>query len=257
MINLCANASYAMRERGGVLTVTLDEVDVDRQNGVPHEEIRKGRYVKLTVSDTGPGISSEIIPRIFDPFFTTKKMGEGTGMGLSVVHGIVKSHLGFIDVQSKPGTGTTFAVFFPVLERKTEEEVPLSSRIEPPTGNERILLVDDEPQLVALGKEMLQSLGYRVDTATSSLEAANMLLAAKDGFDLVITDQTMPEMTGLELAKVILSHRPDIPIILYTGFSELITDEKLNNSGIYKMVLKPLDTLQLAAVVREALDRKI
>ncbi|MHB8810184.1 MAG: ATP-binding protein [Desulfobulbaceae bacterium] len=256
LLNLCTNASYAMREHGGILTVTLEEVEVRRQGNVLPREMQEGRYARLSVSDTGQGISPEIIQRIFDPFFTTKKLGEGTGMGLSVVHGIVKSHRGFIDVHSEPGQGATFDVFFPVLEKKPEAALAGPSQAQPPTGTELILLVDDELQLVALGKKILESLGYRVDTTTSSLEAMRMFLARKDAYDLVITDQTMPEMTGLELAKIIVRHRPGLPIILNTGYSELITDERLKDSGICKVVMKPLDILHLAEVVREVIDRK-
>ena len=256
MINLCANASYAMREQGGILTVSLAQVEVDGKSGILHQEIREGRYVQLSVSDTGHGIPLEIIQRIFDPFFTTKKLGEGTGMGLSVVHGIVKSHNGFIDVRSTPGEGSTFDVFFPVLEGALAEALAATDQVQPPTGNERVLLVDDEPQLVQICGKMLEALGYRVDSTTSSLKAMEMFLAGQGAYALVITDQTMPEMTGLDLAKLLLRHQPDLPVILITGYSELLTEERLKASGIFKVMMKPPNIMQLALAVREAIDRR-
>jgi PAS domain S-box-containing protein len=252
LMNLCSNAAYAMREKGGVLEIRLSDVDVSSDGAASHLELDPGPYVKLTVSDTGHGMDRATIERIFDPFFTTKKPGEGTGMGLAVVHGIVKSCGGAIVVDSDPGKGTAFEVFFPRIEGDSLTEADLVAPMA--TGNERILFVDDEEDLVDMAQQMLERLGYSVVATTSSLEALEVFKAQPDHFALVITDQTMPHMTGADLAKELMRIRPDIPIILCTGFSEVISAEEAKTLGIREFVMKPFATREIAEIARHVLD---
>ena len=239
-MNLCTNAAHAMRERQGELKVSLVPVNIEPSDDlIIHHDLSPGKYLRLTVSDTGAGIDNEIIDRIFDPFFTTKKPGEGTGLGLSVVHGIVKSYGGTITVQSEVGKGTEFNVYLPLL---TEVEDKQEAKVEAPIpgGKERILFVDDEAALVQLATSTLSGLGYEVIGRTSSLEALELFRARPDRFDLVITDMTMPNMTGSELAQQLMRIRPDIPVILCTGFSEAITQEKARALGVREFIMKPI-----------------
>jgi PAS domain S-box-containing protein len=255
LMNLSSNAAYAMREKGGVLEVSLADVDIYPDGAAPpHLDLKPGPYLKLTVSDTGHGIERAIMERIFDPFFTTKRPGEGTGMGLAVVHGIVKSYGGAIVVDSEPGRGSTFDVFFPRIEGKFLPEVDSAAPM--PTGNERILFVDDEEDLVDMVQQMLERLGYSVVVKTNSLEALEVFKVQPDQFALVITDQTMPYMAGVDLAKELMRIRPDIPIILCTGFSEVISAEEAKALGIREFVMKPFATRELAETIRRALDSK-
>jgi CheY-like chemotaxis protein len=207
------------------------------------------------VSDTGAGIDKEIMDRIFDPFFTTKKPGEGTGLGLSVVYGIVKSYGGTITVESEVGKGTEFNVYLPLL---TEVEVKQQAKVEAPIpgGKERILFVDDEAALVKLATSMLSRLGYEVIGRTSSLEALELFRTGYDSFDLVITDMTMPNVTGSELAKQLIHIRPDMPVILCTGFSEAMTPEKARDIGARELIMKPIVQRQMAEAIRRVLDYK-
>jgi PAS domain S-box-containing protein len=221
IMNLCTNAYDAMREKGGVLKVQLNSVEINEEQSVANINITPGKYLKLTVSDTGMGINDEIIKRIFDPFFTTKEAGAGTGLGLSVVHGIVKNHYGEITVESKPRRGTTFNIYFPEFEPK-EENASVENQ-ELLIGTENILYIDDEESLVQTGKQILEKLGYKVTGKTRSNEALELFKQYPEQFDLVLTDQMMPKMTGIDLAKKILDIRPDIPIILITGYSEIMT----------------------------------
>jgi len=253
IMNLCTNAYHAMQEKGGVLEVSLTDVELDSDYTAKHLDTHPGPYLKLTVSDTGHGMEKKVLNRIFDPYYTTKEKTGGTGMGLAVVHGIVKSHGGVISVYSEPGKGSTFNVFLPRTESaegvvEPEEIIPL------PTGKERILFIDDEPFIVDIGKGMLEHLGYTVVTRTSPIEALEAFKAQPDKFDLVITDMTMPKMTGDELAKELMAIRPDIPIILCTGFSELINEEKAKAMGIRAFVMKPVVQREMANAVRKALD---
>jgi PAS domain S-box-containing protein len=252
LMNLCSNAAYAMREKGGVLEIRLVEVDICSDDAAPHLGLDSGPYLKLTVSDTGHGIDRAIMERIFDPFFTTKRPGEGTGMGLAVVHGIVKSCGGAIVVDSEPGKGSTFDLFFPRMEGDSLPET--DSVVSMATGNERILFVDDEEDLVDMVQQMLKRLGYSVVAKTSSIEALEIFQAQPDQFDLVITDQTMPHMTGADLAKELMCIRPDIPIILCTGFSEVISAEEAKTLGIREFVMKPFATREIAEITRHVLD---
>jgi PAS domain S-box-containing protein len=254
LMNLCSNAAHAMREKGGILKVTLERVDYDSEMSLSHKvNLKPGSYARLSVSDTGCGIGPAIIDRIFDPFFTTKKVGEGTGLGLSVVYGIVESHGGTITVYSELQKGTIFKVYLPLLPEivpgQVVEETPM------PSGSERILFVDDEEVLVAIGRDMLQTLGYDVVAKASSLEALSAFSAEPFRFDLVITDMTMPNMTGAELSHEIRRIRPDMPIIICTGFSELIDEKEAERLGIQKLLIKPLFMKNLAGVLREILDR--
>ena len=193
--------------------------------------------------------------RIFDPFFTTKKPGEGTGLGLSVVYGIVKSYGGAITVQSEMGKGTEFNVYLPLL---TEIEGKHEAKVEVPIpgGKERILFVDDEAALVQLATSILSGLGYEVTGRTSSLDALELFRTRPDSFDLVITDMTMPNMTGSELAQQLMRIRPDIPVILCTGFSEAVTQEKARAIGVKEFIMKPIVQRQIAEAIRRALDKK-
>ena len=254
LMNLCTNASHAMRETGGVMKISLEKVDIDSTSLSPNPGLKPGRYILLIVSDTGHGIDPSIMDRIFDPFFTTKKVGEGTGLGLSVVYGIVKSYGGEINVYSEPGKGTTFKVFLPRLENTEAAEIYTAESIA--GGSERILFIDDEEVLVEISQAIIQSLGYDVTGRTSSVEALNAFRANPSLFDLIITDMTMPNMTGVELAREIHRIKSDTPIILCTGFSELINEEEAAILGIQKLLMKPLFIKDLAMTIREVLNRK-
>jgi PAS domain S-box-containing protein len=252
VMNLCTNAAHAMRANGGVLEVTLDQEELGAQAVERYAELSPGSYLHLQVRDTGHGMTSEIMARIFDPFFSTKIPGEGTGMGLAVVHGIVKNHGGAIEVSSAVGQGTTFHVFFPRLESGTATEATGAALI--PRGVERVLLVDDEEDMADMGRQMLRHLGYQVTASTDSGEALELFRRDPFRFDLVITDQTMPRMTGMELAREILAIRQDMPIILCTGFSEIITAEEAKAQGIREFILKPIVTMELATTIRQILE---
>jgi CheY-like chemotaxis protein len=255
LMNLCTNSSYAMQENGGTLEINLSDVDLDFKFTGQHSGVKPGKFIKLTVSDTGCGMSPEVSRRIFDPFFTTKKVGQGTGMGLSVVHGIVKSHGGAITVDSLPGQGTTFILYLPAIEAESitpEDGVQLMV-----TGTEHILFVDDEDFQTDLGKRLLTRLGYRVTARTDSLVALGLFRQTPDEFDLVITDMTMPAMTGDVLAAKIISIRPDVPVIVCTGYSEKIDKESIKKIGIKEHAMKPLAMKDMAVMIRRVLDAKI
>jgi len=253
IMNLCTNAYHAMMEEGGILEVSLTAVDLDAESSAQHAELKQGQYFMLTVSDTGQGMDRATMDRIFDPYFTTREKDHGTGLGLSVVHGIVKSYGGVIMVYSKPGEGTTFHVYFPVFEEE-QKSAEFKQKEPVPTGDERVLLVDDEPSLTELGQQMLELLGYNVTTRTSSREALELFRSKAHQFDIVITDMTMPEMMGDRLAQELLKIRPDIPIIIYTGFNEKISKNRARDIGIRKFIMKPLVISNLAKAVREVLD---
>ena len=252
LMNLCTNAAHAMRETGGVLKVSLSEIDVDGDAAQQHQSIDPGRYVRLTVADTGHGIDPSLKERIFEPFFTTKDRAEGTGMGLSVVHGIVKSYDGSISVESGVDQGSTFTILLPSVE-STEQSVSIQDE-DLPVGNEQVLVVDDEIAMVKALEAMLTQLGYRVVSRTSSMEALEEFKAAPEDYSLVITDQTMPNMTGVELARALLQVRKDLPIILCTGFSDLVDEEKAKQEGIKEFILKPIIMKDMARTVRTLLD---
>jgi len=252
LMNLCTNAGHAMEETGGILKTTLRNVTLEKASSEFVLNLEPGEYVELIVSDTGCGISSDILDRIFEPYFTTKGPGKGTGMGLSIIHGIVTSYGGAITVESEPAQGTTFHVFFPAIEQK---ELPCAEVTEVvPLGNERILFIDDEILLTEITQELLEPLGYRVTTRQSSLEALETFRKHPENFDLIITDQTMPDMTGTELATQMLQLRPDIPIILCTGYSSMLNEKKAKALGIREFVLKPVGQDTIARLIRKVLD---
>ncbi|MBN1841088.1 MAG: response regulator [Deltaproteobacteria bacterium] len=217
-------------------------------------DLAPGPYVRLTVSDTGHGMDRGVMERIFDPFFTTKEPGRGTGMGLAVVHGIVKSHGGAITVNGEPGEGTTFDVYLPRLESHTALEEALTAEPVARGKEQRILFVDDEEQIVRMGQQMIERLGYSVTARTSSGEALEAFRYEPEKFDLVITDQTMPNMTGAELAQKLMGISPDIPIILCTGFSEVMPEEKARAIGIREYLMKPVLAHDLGRAIRRVLD---
>jgi PAS domain S-box-containing protein len=253
LLNLCTNSAQAMAGKGGILTVGLFDVNLDSDNVVLYPNADPGAYVKLMVKDTGTGIAPADIERIFDPYFTTKEAGKGTGMGLAVAYGIIKSHGGHVKVYSELGDGTTFEVLFPRIESETiSDDKKIDS---PPMGNEKILFIDDEDFLVDLAKRMLEKLGYQVVVKQSPMEALEMFKDQPDEFDLVISDMTMPGLTGVELAKQIIAIRSDIPFILCSGYNEHVSAEKIKGFGIKEFLMKPLEIKVLAKTIRRALEK--
>jgi PAS domain S-box-containing protein len=252
IMNLCTNAYQVMRETGGTLAVSLTEIDIG-EGEYGYADLHPGRYLRLEVSDTGCGIDPAIKDKIFEPYFTTKPQGEGTGMGLAVVHGIVKSHNGHISVYSEPGKGTSFHVYLPVTESEAAS-VPESPLPEVPVGHgERILFIDDEEQIIRIAQSMLTSNGYQVTACSSGVQALEEFRRQPDQFDLVITDMTMPHMTGIDLARNILAVNPDMPIILCTGQSELINRETALDMGCCAYLNKPILKQTLLQAVQKAL----
>jgi PAS domain S-box-containing protein len=258
LINLCTNAAHAMQAKGGVLEVSLAGVDIDSQTAAGSSDLHVGPYVKLTVRDTGHGMTPKVLERIFDPFFTTKKEATGTGLGLPVVQGIVRSHKGALLVESEAGVGTAFHVLLPAVEpgRDLSADAPFPSA---PGGNETILLVDDEEDLIYAGEKALRRLGYEVFASSSSLEALELFRAQPERFDLVITDQNMPKMTGAEMAREMLLIRPGIPILLCTGFGpdsdEGVSFQEAQSIGIREVHMKPLERHEIAQAIRRVLDQ--
>ncbi len=253
LLNLCTNAAHAMRGKSGILSVSMKSVKI---NGSPENKalnLDAGKYLKLSVSDTGSGIPKEIVDRVFEPYFTTKGKGEGTGLGLSMVHGIVADYRGTVTVYSEPGLGSTFNVYLPVIEKKIVE-TEKNQQQSLPTGNERILIVDDELVLVNLEKQLLEHLGYEVDICASSPEALETFEKDPARYDLVITDLTMPKITGDELAARMTRIRPDIPVVLCSGYPERITEVKATHPEIKAFLQKPLVIGELAEAVRRTLD---
>jgi len=255
VMNLCSNAAHAMGERGGVLDVSLNKVDVHEGAEAFALDLPPGPYLRLSVSDTGHGMTPEVLERIFEPYFTTKEKGRGTGLGLSVVHGIVKSHKGAITCKSIPGEGTTIDIYLPEIEFKKEAAAPRSG-MSSLNGTERILFIDDEQILGKAVKEGLRNLGYRVVTRTSSIEALDLFRKHPDQFDLVITDIIMPVMSGDRLAQEMLRIRHNIPVILCTGYSEQMTEEKAKELGAQELIMKPMEMRDLAHTIRKVLDGK-
>lgn len=251
VMNLCTNAYHAMRETGGVLAVSLTSVYLgtgELQNKI---SLQPGNYVRLEVSDTGQGMEKNVLSRIFEPYFTTKVKGEGTGLGLSLVHGIVKNMGGEMTVYSEVGVGTTFHLYLPQIEAEIKHEEAAAVI---PCGNEHILVVDDEQTILEMEQAILESLGYTITAFTSSVEALEEFLLAPQKFDLVITDMTMPHLTGADLSREMLAARPDLPIILYTGYSAILSKEEALSLGIKAFVMKPVTRDGLARVVREVID---
>ena len=251
LMNLATNAGRAMREKGGILSIILTDTDFEPDSPVTDPVTEPEKYVALVVKDTGVGMSPDVMARIFEPFFTTDGVGEGTGMGLAVVYGIVKSLRGTITVESEPGIGSTFRVFLPVAP--TDEESEGRKVQEAPTGTEHILFVDDEDLLVEWGQAALERLGYTVTVLTDSTEALSLFSSDPSRFDLVITDQTMPKLTGLQLARKLLTIRNNIPIILCTGHSDSVSPQKVKEAGIKEFLMKPLGKQALGEAIRKVL----
>lgn len=254
LMNLCTNAAHAMEKEGGLLEVSLSDVDYDSLDASLKADLQPGSYVMLCVQDTGCGMPPNVVDRIFDPFYTTKGPGEGTGLGLSVVHGIVKNMHGAISVHTHPGQGSLFRVYLPCQEAKRDQPIAQeASRIR--GGEGRILFVDDEQYLVGFARQMLTKLGYDVVAHTSSKQALEQFGQQPDAFDLVITDLAMPDMPGLELAAAILRRRPSIPIILCSGFMDSEKRQKAGELGIREVVMKPFGVREFAAAIRRVLDK--
>jgi PAS domain S-box-containing protein len=251
-INLCNNAVYAMREKGGVLEVRLEEVEIDEGAGMSIPGLDPGHFIRLTVADTGHGMGPQLMKRIFEPYFTTKDVGEGTGMGLAVAHGIVGVHGGAITVRSEPGKGAAFHVYLPKSEREGGEDIKPAELT--PTGHERILFVDDEVDVIDMVKQMLEYLGYQVVDKSSGLEALELFKADPEQFDMIIADMIMPNMTGTELVKEILKIRPDISIIILTGYLERISEEEADAIGIDAVLKKPVVMDEIARTVRKVIN---
>ncbi len=252
IMNLCTNAGHAMRQMGGTLKVTLTEEKLAGDFANNHPAMLPGDYLKITVSDTGPGIARDILDKIFDPYFTTKEKGEGTGMGLAVVQGIVQNCHGAVTAGSALGEGACFNVYLPIIQMAE----PVPSRVHVPIagGNEHILFVDDEPPLADLSKQILERMGYRVTIRTSSIEALELFKSNPESIDLVITDMTMPHMTGDILTAKMQSIRPDLPVVICTGYSEKITQDVIDRLKIRALIMKPIIRDELLLTVREILD---
>lgn len=254
VMNLCTNAAYAMREKGGILEVILEDEHLGTDDISQFDGLIPGHYLRLSVRDTGPGISPDIMNKIYEPYFTTKGVGEGTGLGLAVVHGIIRNYGGNITVDSVVGMGTTFHVLIPIFE--AEIPIATAAKLELPRGKEHILFVDDEKQIVDMVRLMLENLGYQVTVRTSSVEALEAFRNKPDKYDMVITDMTMPNMTGKDLAKELMNERPDIPIILCTGFSEQIDERRAKELGMSAFIMKPIVMHDIANTIRRIFDKK-
>ena len=254
LINLCNNSSQAMVDGKGVLELTLEPKTLNSRSSSRFNDIGPGDYVKLTVSDDGLGISPDVIDRIFDPYFTTKDVDEGLGMGLAVVHGIIKKHDGAIKIESGVGKGTTVEILFPLIEEQTVASTEQTDN--PLTGTERVLFVDDEPSLVKMVTKMLEGYGYEVVGKTGSKEALEAFIEDPERFDLVITDMAMPDMAGDRLAQELIRGHPDVPIILCTGHSDRMDENRARELGIKAFVMKPLTAQKLANTIRSVLDEQ-
>ncbi len=250
VMNLCTNAFHAMEKSGGVLSVAVKTTCVETADASPGPLPPPGEYVELTVSDTGSGIGPDILGKIFDPYFTTKEVGRGTGMGLSIAHGIINSYGGAITVESAVGRGTTFHVYFPMVR---EEAMVSAAEEETPRGRGRILFIDDEVLLAEMGEDLLKRLGYTVSAYSRGSEALAAFMEDPAQFDLVVTDQTMPGMTGTELAGRLLAIRPELPIILCTGYSHVINEDSAKAIGIREYALKPLTKASIGQLIRKHL----
>ncbi|MCE5252489.1 PAS domain S-box protein [bacterium] len=253
LMNLCTNAFHAMKDHGGVLDVSLSQITADKHFIQFHPNLKERDYVVLKVSDTGTGMDKLTMERIFEPYFSTKSQGEGTGLGLATVHGIVKNHGGDISVYSEPGKGTIFHVYFPRVDE--HEQTKNHDKTVLPGGNERILFIDDEEQLTNLIKRMLEHLGYKVTAYNSCVDALDVFRTQPDQFDLVITDYMMPNMNGMDLSREIIKIRKDIPVILISGFGDMIHKEKLNEIGIKEVIMKPILTKDLAITIRKFITK--
>jgi len=253
LVNLCNNASFDMKDDGGVLEIGLKETSVQK-NSYLSTVTSRGAYLQLSVSDTGSGMTDKVLTRIFDPFFTTKEVNEGSGLGLSIVHGIVKNHLGFIDVESQPGQGTRFDIYFPITERKAANE--LAADIEPKKGSGHILIVEDSEDLARFYAIMLEKAGYQITLYHNGEEALDYFEKHADDIDLVFSDQIMPKMNGFEMSRKMLAIRPEIPVILATGHTTAITMEEVLNARISCYLTKPIRTSELTQKICELTQSK-
>jgi CheY-like chemotaxis protein len=253
LMNLCSNAAHAMEKDGGILDVTLTSLDLSTQDEAESVQLAPGPYLKLTVKDTGCGMEKDILDCIFDPYFTTKGKDRGTGLGLSMVHGIVLSYGGTVRVESEPSKGSRFDVYLPRVQEAVEAS-SITASLSTRRGSEHILIVDDEKQLIDMQRQLLEFLGYKVTSHTSSEEALDAFRSNPEAFDLVVTDMTMPRMTGDQMALQMLSIKPRIPIVICTGYSNRISKEKAKAIGIKGLVLKPVVLREMAEVIRNALD---
>ncbi len=254
VVNLCTNSVHAMKDEKGILNVRLYRKEISVEESKEEHGVSPGSFIVLEVSDTGHGMDQATISRIFEPYFTTKKVGKGTGLGLSVIHGIIHNYHGFIRVQSKLDKGTTFHVYLPALPEETSTAGKEEANKPLPTGSEHILMVDDEKMIININKTMLEQLGYKVSDTTESLEALEKFRLAPDMFDLIITDQTMPKLTGIELAQEIMAIKPTMPIIICSGYSSVMSEKDALKLGIKKYARKPIDRATLAEMVRKTLD---
>jgi PAS domain S-box-containing protein len=248
LMNLCLNSSDAIENTVGLIEISAKKVFIDNNAANDHIELKRGNYIQLVVKDSGTGIDPSIIDQIFDPFFTTKDKGNGFGMGLAVVHGIVKYHKGAIRVDSKPGKGAAFTIYFPGIQTVTKEKSDESDTLL--MGNEKILFVDDEEAVVSTMKKALERLGYNVKTTTNPKDAMNMIRSKPDMFDLIISDMIMPQMTGVMLFEEVRKIRKDIPFIICTGHSELINEYKAKAMGISHYIMKPFSIKKFAESIR-------
>lgn len=255
IMNLCTNAYHAMRDKGGVLSVSLREEHISETLTTAHSDLTPGHYTVLTISDTGHGMDRETLERIFDPYFTTKRPDEGTGLGLATTHGIIAAHKGTVTVSSKPGEGSIFKIYFPTCREQavSMRDTGLNLRGEI-SGHENILFIDDEAPIAELGRNGLERFGYHVTSRTSSVEALEAFKSGPEKYDVVITDHTMPNMTGAELAREMLKIRPDLPVIICTGFSETITEEQAKAIGVRDFVMKPSLPRDLAKSIRKIMN---
>ena len=254
IMNLCTNAGYAMREHGGTLSIELTDIDIDSDFSNIHPDAAVGQNIKLSITDTGCGMPPRVLEHIFDPFFTTKPVGEGTGLGLSVVHGIVKKFGGIITVNSEEGRGTSFSIYIPVtvlMSPPTQADIPGISG-----GTERIMMIDDEPSIIGIGKLHLEKLGYTVHGFTDSRTALESFQKNPDDYDIVITDYTMPHITGYDLTKELHKIKPDIPIIICSGYFSTEMENNAKSAGIFMLLKKPVDIGEYTHAIREAVAHK-
>ena len=252
--NFCTNAYHAMQQKGGILTVTLRQIELGVENLSKHPNVPPGKFIQLSVNDTGCGIPKDMFERVFEPYFTTKPVGEGTGMGLSIVHGVVKNCGGYISIYSEEGIGTTFNVFLPLFEGEIDAASATNGEVYH-KGQGHILVVDDEAALAELNSRILMGMGYKVTTKTDPQDALDLFSKAPEVFDLVLTDQTMPNLTGFDMASKMLEIRPGIPIILCSGYSSVVDEEQALTAGIKAFVFKPVTRIAMVRLLREILPK--
>ena len=255
IMNLCTNSLHAMVNKGGILEVGLDALDVNPQKLKTGANLKKGKYVRLTITDTGVGMDKHTMDRIFEPFFTSREVGSGSGLGLSVVHGIVRNYNGAIQVKSEPGKGTVFMIYLPQHSAQGIEEGHITEKTR--KGNENILFVDDEKEITYMGKKMLESLGYTVDIRTDGFSALHEIETNKQKYDLLVTDQNMPRMLGTDLVRRAKKIRPELKVILITGYEDSIKEDSVDEDDIAEIIMKPLILSEFSKTIRNVLDAEI